>query len=270
MARLGRSYAKRPVILNGAFFPGQIAASYLTLYPTSTTTSLAGGYSGAVLADSPMAYWRMDAASGTTESDITGNGHTLTYHNTGDISYSQTGATTDADKAIHFGGTNAYATAALDLSGTNQVTAEFWMNASMNLGGDQLAMEFTPNTNSSTGGFFVDPNASSTEAFYLASAGSVGLNRYHTTAAWGGAYHHFVCVFDRTQTTQEEFLYVDGSSVTLDPADTNNNSNNFANDTLYLASRAGSALFYSCTLDEVAIYTYALTGAQALAHYNAA
>ena len=47
----------------------------------------------------------------------------------------------------------------VDLSGTSKVTLEFWLKWNAYADDDDLAMEFTPNFNSNTGGFLVDPNA---------------------------------------------------------------------------------------------------------------
>ena len=49
--------------------------------------------------------------------------------------------------------------AAVDLSGTSQLTLEFWLNWSAYANNDDLAFEFTPNFNNNDGGFLVDPNA---------------------------------------------------------------------------------------------------------------
>ena len=62
-------------------------------------------------------------------------------------------------RAVSFDGTNDAATANLNLSGTSKVTVEFWMKWNGYANDDALAMEFTPNFNSTAGGFLIDPNA---------------------------------------------------------------------------------------------------------------
>ncbi len=49
---------------------------------TVTGRAAAPSYSASVLADSPLAYWRLGEASGTTAADASGNGRTGSYLNT--------------------------------------------------------------------------------------------------------------------------------------------------------------------------------------------
>jgi mannan endo-1,4-beta-mannosidase len=69
----------------------------------STPVSAASAYASAVLADSPVAYWRLGETSGTTATDATGHGHNLTYVG---ASLAQAGAISgDTDTAIALSGT---------------------------------------------------------------------------------------------------------------------------------------------------------------------
>lgn len=72
---------------------GSIAAHY--------AAAGGGGYSGEVLADSPLAYWRLGEASGTTMADSSGNGRTGTY--SGTYTLGATGLVTgDTDTCVDF------------------------------------------------------------------------------------------------------------------------------------------------------------------------
>lgn len=77
--------------------PDPTATATTTVTPTSTPT---GGspYSTAVLADSPVVYYRLDESSGATANDISGNGNNGTY--TSNAVLNQSGATSDGDTAI--------------------------------------------------------------------------------------------------------------------------------------------------------------------------
>jgi hypothetical protein len=55
----------------------QAQYDYLTGLP-ATPTADAGNYPAEVMLDAPIAYWRLDEASGTSVADFTGNGHTGT------------------------------------------------------------------------------------------------------------------------------------------------------------------------------------------------
>ena len=68
------------------------------------------------------------------------------------------GVAADPNTAARFDGSNDYATANLNLSGTSKLTVEFWLNWTAFANDDRLAMEFTGNFNDNAGGFLVDPN----------------------------------------------------------------------------------------------------------------
>jgi hypothetical protein len=78
--------------------------------PITITAQSSGGsptYSQAVLADSPLAYWRLGEASGTSAADASGNNRTGSYLNTPTLG--APGALSgDANTAVGFDGTNEY------------------------------------------------------------------------------------------------------------------------------------------------------------------
>ena len=77
-----------------------------------------------------------------------------------------------------------------------------------------------------------------------------------------GAWHHVVGTWDGTTLK----LYVDG---TLQTTTATPGSANLSYGSLTLGSQAGSAYYFAGSLDEVAIYSTALTGTRITAHYNA-
>lgn len=80
------------------------------------------GYSGAVLTDTPLAYWRHGDASGNTVADSSGNGRDSSHAGSTGITIGQTGLITgDADTCYNFnGGSLAYW----------QLASASWMNVS--------------------------------------------------------------------------------------------------------------------------------------------
>lgn len=226
-------------------------------------------YASTVLADSPYAYWRMGGASSPL-ADSTAGGRSLA------VSAATLGAAgaVDGDGAASFNGTSSYGSVALDLSDTNVVSLEFWLKKAAWANDDQLAFEFTPSYSAAPGSFLVDPNESSTGAFYFGVNGNVGLNGRTFPRPSAGGWHHYVLTwnFGNPAASECAAAYVDGVAQTLTAvasAGLNENGGNFANSTLYLMSRAGSSLFGSGTLDEVAIYKSALSAATVAAHYQA-
>jgi hypothetical protein len=87
-------------------------------------------YPGAVLADTPVAYWRLSEASGITASDSTGANPGGAY---GGVTRGQPGALADGDAAALFNGSTGYVgivnNPALQLAG--DLTLELWVNVSL-------------------------------------------------------------------------------------------------------------------------------------------
>ena len=78
-----------------------------------------------------------------------------------------------------------------------------------------------------------------------------------------GAWHHYAFVFDTTAPAAQQIIpYVDGKPISYEKLNTGIGAGKFANSTLYFMSRAASALFGKGSLDEVAIYSRALTGTE--------
>ena len=78
--------------------------------PHEFATVLAASYSSTVLADAPVAYWRLGESAGTAMVDSTANANSGTYQ--GGYTLGQPGAIAgDSDTAVTFGGQNGYAVA---------------------------------------------------------------------------------------------------------------------------------------------------------------
>lgn len=168
---------------------------------------------------------------------------------------------------LSFNGTNERLSVGLNLSSYNAVTVGWWMYKSSFTTDDRLAFEFTNNFNSSTGGFVCNPNASAGAQLQISVKGS-GYNTAAYTPPSTGAWHHYVAIYDKSLSTNEVSLYIDGSLATPASRATNtNNINNFASSTLYIASRAGTTLFHACQMDEFRLYTRALSAADVSALY---
>jgi len=157
--------------------------------------------------------------------------------------------------ARSFNGTSdAMSAASVDLSGVNKITLVFWLYWDSFTNNDDLAMEFTANFSASTGGFYLDPNSSTSGTFELGLKGDVGIYSGHFPRPSAAAWHHYAIVFDKSQTVEIGAVYVDGASQTVTPISTNDNTNNFASSTLYFMSRNASTLFGAGRMADAAIY----------------
>jgi PKD repeat protein len=231
----------------------------------------AGAYSSRVLSTAGLIdYWRMGDSAGSTLADSKG-GVPATV--AGNPTFGLTGGVVgDPNAALGFNGTGDAASANLNLSGTNKLTLEFWMNWNAFANDDDLAFEFTPNFNSAPGGFLVDPNAPEEGGQFGVGIGSgEARNTAYFTRPSAGQWHHYALVFDTTAPALNQITpYVDGKQVPYTKTRSGTEAGNFANSTLYFMSRAASALFGGGGLDEVALYNRALPAATIEDHFYGA
>ena len=221
----------------------------------AVTPTAAATYLSTVLADQPIAYWRLGEASGTTAADASGHNISGTY--SGGVTLGQPGAlSSDPNTAALFNGStgvvNIADSAATRLNGA--FTIEFW--------GKQKTF-----VNSWPG--LMMKGASATANGYLiwySSNGALHFKRNNvdiatptgvfTSAAW----HHYDVSYDGTTLS----WYVDGKPV--------------ASRAVTFPANAGTAplqlgrgdQYGNEYLDEVALYATALTATRVSAHYAAA
>ncbi len=213
-------------------------------------------------------YWRLGESTGSLLADSVGPSPATT---SGEPTLGIPGSVfNEPDTAVRFDGVNDAANAAVDLSGKTAITVEFWMKWNAWANDDALAMEFTNNFNENAGGFLVDPNSSyGNFAVALGIGGSRNITLFSRPTA--GRWHHYAFVLDTTAPAAEQVVpYVDGKAVAYSKAGSGTEAPPFANSTLNFMSRAGSALFGSGDLDEVAIYDRALPPATVTGHYAVA
>jgi PKD repeat protein len=233
------------------------------------TVSVAGvsSYPDAVK-DTPglIHYWRLGEISGTTFADSVGSAPATT-------SGSPTlgvpgGIASEPNLAARFDGTDDSARAAVNLSGMSAITVEFWLNIDLYGNNDEMALELTDNFNQNSGGFLIDPNAPQAGGKFGVGIGTPDTrNDAYFERPSAGAWHHYAFVLDSSAPAAQQITpYVDGKAVAYTKSATGIGSGAFANSFLNFMSRAGSKYFERGGLDDVAIYSRALTAAQILEH----
>jgi hypothetical protein len=227
-------------------------------------------YGQAVLADNPIGYWRLDETNGSVAHDYFGaNSGFYTNALLGQPGNTNVGSHT----AVKFGSVsnvNSYVGGVpigFATSGSATFSVECWANSG-------------PQTNDSG---IITRGAGSGEQFNLdcGSTGhgfrffvrdaSTGVHLANGTVTPNNTWHHLVGVCD--QPNSKVILYVDGisnASGTITPGTGLLSSTNAT----AFGSRQSSAGAYDLqfvgSLEEVAIYTNALSAARVLAHYQAA
>jgi PKD repeat protein len=210
-------------------------------------------------------YYKLDEPQGPTISDSKGSSNgTITGGTFGLPGAIQKGM------ALGFDGSSDSGAIPLNLSGTSQLTVEFWLKWNQYANNDALAMEFTPNFNENPGGFIVDPNASQDGGTFGIGIGS-GSDRNSVFFARpsAGVWHHYAIVINTAAEGSKEITpYVDGQAVSFQQEDANTGQGAFANSTLYLFSRDGGSLFGAGELGELAIYDQPLSATTIFEHYH--
>ena len=223
-------------------------------------------YADEVIADSPVAYWKLDETSGTTTNDAIGSNHG-TY--TGGYTLNQAGIPSTGRPSVALNGSSGYincgAPAALNL--TAAWTLEAWVYLTSAPNGSAVISELYTGAGDQVlyalgfGGMVVGGTSQLQVGFYTGSTW-----RYIQGAALSlNTWHHIAGTWDGTNLR----LYADGAQVA---SGTPASGPVAGMNGLVLGRRwdtAGSAPYLPGRLDEVAIYDAALSATRILAHYNA-
>ena len=170
----------------------------------------------------------------------------------------------DADTAVRFNGVNQYSRVARQIAGDFSI--ELWFKSTQGIG----------TTTSWTGGAgLVDADVAGvandfgislrSDGRILAGTGNPDSSILSSSSGLNdGAWHHVV--FTRTQTSGTRFLYVDGAQVGTSTGGTGSLSGSA---TIDFGRISTGGNYYAGSLDEVAVYSAALSGATVTAHYAA-
>jgi hypothetical protein len=253
-------------------FTLHLVAALVLASAFSASDTQASPYSSAVLADSPIVYYRLGEASGATATDSSGNANHGTYNTTasvpnGQIDYSQTGALApiDTDTAVRFRGDigTSFVDTPVTINPTAAWTIEFWIKPEAV--GESKGI-VSQNNGTGTGRSLVYQAYDGSGSYFSSLLGG-------TDTGWGGGYissfgtyMHLALVHNGSGGLQ---WYTNGV-----PANSGSVTPEAANGTLVVASvknPSGQAglQFLRGTLDEVAIYTAALTSTDISEHYSA-
>ena len=217
-------------------------------------------YPAAVLADNPVAYWRMNQITGgVTIPDVTGNGNDGTIQ-PGDTLLSVPGALNDGDAALQFD--HQEAVIANTIAGLkDNFSVEFWLNPDTHSNYNQDVAagggwgQFLFHTGNN-GEVWVGPTCCGTSRRF--ESGQLGAGTVEL-----GEWQHFVFTFESANVTQgQAAFYKDGELLVSG---------------LLLKGSAWSSFRLGETgadgldggVDEVAVYDYALTAGQVREHYLA-
>jgi hypothetical protein len=239
------------------------------------------GYGAAVMADNPVAFWRLGESSGTIAHDYY-NAHDGTYvlSTLGQTGYSEL----DADTAVSFSGTNSHVAningtngPGVNFSGHTNFTLEVWVNGAAGQADESTIIAKGNGANGTTASeqFSLDVQGGKYHFFTRGGGNSI----FETFADSGpdGTWQHVVCVYDDLNVYgggKLLYIFVNGAAEGA-PAATRSLGLRASSDPVSIGSkRLGNSPAYDGTfsgiVDEVAVYSYALPTNNIAAHYAAA
>lgn len=240
--------------------------------PTGTGPS---AYDLAVLADSPVGYYKMDDTSGATMTDSSGNANDGTYNA---VSYSATRVAEDGGLAITLAGASTsycdISVGLMDLAtSTSPKSFELWFRTTDTVG--PLMVGRGP-TGTPIMGMYIGNNGLTADngkiLCLVRDNGGGGLTELKSPLTYNdGAAHHVVWVFDGGGTKNWR-MYVDSTDVVngahLMGSGVTTNDHEIGRDPI---SAGGSPHFtLAGDVDNCAIYDSALSSTRVTAHYNEA
>ncbi|MBC5805442.1 MAG: LamG domain-containing protein [Candidatus Eremiobacter antarcticus] len=204
--------------------------------------SLPVSYQATVLADAPTGYWRLDAASGSSFADSSGNGHSGTV--VGAVTHAVAGALSgDADTAASFTGGSISAPVP---SLNSAYSLEAWFKVGST--GEEHFLDMSPQQ------MFVIRGQ-----VYFGTGGGHYLKSALSTYG-DNNYHHVVATYNGS--TKQ--LFVDGVLA----ASSSDTVGYIKSSSLSIGQFYAGGYSFIGSLDEVAVYSKVLTAAQILNHFS--
>ena len=226
-------------------------------------------YRDAVLADSPVLYWRLGEASGTTAANSAASGPTGTYYGTPALGQASSLTSEVVNKSISTA-TSGSVTAATAVTPSAQFTVEAWIKTSSTSGGRIFGFGNRGATTLST---------TADRQLYLSPTGKVvaGIRNalLANTVATSplsyndGQWHHVAATYNASTL----LLYVDGTQVASKATTTAATFSGYwraGMESLSAWPTPPSGNAYAGGLDELAVYGTALSATRIRAHYVAA
>jgi Concanavalin A-like lectin/glucanases superfamily/Calcineurin-like phosphoesterase len=235
--------------------------------PATPITHASASYSGVVLADGPVSYWRLGEQSGTTAFDSVTGSNNGTY-NSGTTLGVPGAIVSDTNSAAAVNGTSGYVSVAdnpnLDITG--DMTLEMWAKPGLLNGTTQTILQKGTSANAAGPGWQ-----------YRVSITSA--NQWKAILFVGSASIAVIDTIDTLSTSRWDYLVEvrSGSTMTFyvnrQPVGSTSISGptNSTNGMLAFGRAGGySNYYYNGSIDEVAIYPKALSASQIQNHFTVA
>ena len=230
--------------------PGAVYCGVTKVWPT--------GYKSTILADNPVIYWRLDETAGPTATDLSGHGNNGTYGGPS-LQFSQPGAlTSDNDTAV-FLNSGGYISSTWPYPVGGKLSLEGWAKTPPGVNPAELLMCST--VNGTVPNLWFDTPTQL--VWYPRNASGLLWN-----VTWPqGQWMHFIVTWD--DAAQVGRLYLNSSDLGAGTW-AHGTAQSFGTPYNFEAGAVANALGpWPGYMDEVAVYNYILTAAQAAKHYQA-
>jgi hypothetical protein len=238
------------------YYGEQLSATFTQAASPPAPYDSAVNYEATILADSPLAYYRLDEASGPTAQDSSGNGYNGTYAGSG-VTYSEPGALFGStDSAILLNGTTGEMTCPAGLSpgGLGAISVECWvLFPSVGFAGyATLAANAIPGSSNTGFSLFVAPGAAAV-AFAVGN-GTTSATAQSNQQLAANTWYYLCGTWDGTTVR----LYVNSSAVAASAA-LSGTLGAAASSVAVGYQPASGSDYVPGSMDEVAIYPTALS-----------
>ena len=228
---------------------------------SANTFSVSSPYRAAVMADNPAAYWRLGEASGATAVDEKG-ANAGTY--LGGVGLGQPGALqTGTNTSASFDGVDDYVSVpnSGSLGATSGVTVEAWVKRTKS-GVWQNVVAKSGSGGAAAQNYALWINTANKPVLYFGNGGN-NSGSVTAPAAIDTNWHHLVATYDEANAK----IYVDG---VLKVTAASNVSLTANTQVLTIGRSVDGLRIFGGLIDEVAVYTSALSLSSIQAHYSAA
>ncbi|MGB6091169.1 MAG: LamG-like jellyroll fold domain-containing protein [Candidatus Binataceae bacterium] len=266
----GGTWTSAPIDLSFKGLLGEAALYSTALTASQVSTHYAaaagGNYDSTVSSDDPVGYWKLNESGGLTLADSSGNADNGTVQiqafngvYQGGVTLGQPGVIS-TDSAILLDGSSGEVTLPLLSNTASNVTLECWTYITSATHGALIQI------GASSGGYGIGIGSGTWDN---SGTNLIGLYEYvrwlnpsNTPTLSLNTWHYVVLVIDGSGNPT---LYLDGTPYTLSAGspEVPSGSSFIGNDP------AASTRYFAGTVDEAAVYNYALSATQITNHYNA-
>lgn len=215
------------------------------------------------LTDNLDAWWKFDEGSGSSVADATGHGYDLTLN--GSPTWDSSGLIGEAVKYSGSGQNAQGPTGQLSYVGASALTISAWVRADGVNG--YPAKPFVRWDSGSTSPFLLALRTDSTSGFTATIQTAAGAKNVTATGAAPtiGQWYHIVVVFDGTSVV----IYRDGTAFSGSSfAATTISKTIYGSQSLIMGANAATGASTTCSVDEVGIWSRALSAGEVAELYN--